>query len=116
MYYKRENRIIKCSIKTRDGRRRKIETTNTKHRKLTNMLKVQRWRKTYHANTNQKQADLPFMNFRQSRLQGRYYGIRKKEKVKVKLLSHVQLCDPVDCSLSGYSVHGIFQARDKKGH
>ena len=29
----------------------------------------------------------------------------------VKLLSHVQLCDPMDCSLPGSSVHGIFQAR-----
>ena len=32
-------------------------------------------------------------------------------KVKVKLLSRVRLCDPMDCSLSGSSVHGIFQAR-----
>ena len=32
--------------------------------------------------------------------------------MKVKLLSHVQLfCDPMDCSLSGSSVYGIFQAR-----
>ena len=31
--------------------------------------------------------------------------------VKVKLLSHVRLCDPMDCSLPGCSVHGIFQAR-----
>ena len=29
----------------------------------------------------------------------------------VKLLSHVQLCDPMDCSLPGSSIHGIFQAR-----
>ena len=28
-----------------------------------------------------------------------------------KSLSRVQLCDPMDCSLSGYSVHGIFLAR-----
>ena len=38
-----------------------------------------------------------------------------KWKVKVKLLSHVwficpNLCDPVDCSLPGSSVRGIFQA------
>ena len=26
-------------------------------------------------------------------------------------LSHVQLCDPVDCSPSGSSVRGVFQAR-----
>ena len=26
-------------------------------------------------------------------------------------MSHVQLCDPVDCSPLGSSVHGIFQAR-----
>ena len=32
-------------------------------------------------------------------------------KVKEKLLSCVQLCDPMDCSLPGFSVHGIFQAR-----
>ena len=30
---------------------------------------------------------------------------------EVKLLSRVRLCDPIDCSLSGSSVHGIFQAR-----
>ena len=29
----------------------------------------------------------------------------------VKLLSRVRLCDPVDCSLPGSSIHGIFQAR-----
>ena len=35
-----------------------------------------------------------------------------KWKVKVKLLSHVQLLvDPMDCSPPGSSVHGIFQAR-----
>ena len=30
---------------------------------------------------------------------------------KVKSLSCVQLCDPMDCSLPGSSIHGIFQAR-----
>ena len=30
---------------------------------------------------------------------------------KVKSLSRVWLCDPMDCSLRGSSVHGIFQAR-----
>ena len=35
-----------------------------------------------------------------------------KVKVKVKSLSHVlTLCDPMDCSLPGSSIHGIFQAR-----
>ena len=38
-------------------------------------------------------------------------GLSWKEKVKVKLLSRVQLCDPMDtCSLPGSSVHGIFLA------
>ena len=32
-------------------------------------------------------------------------------KVKVKSLSHVRLSDPMDCSLPGSSIHGIFQAR-----
>ena len=32
-------------------------------------------------------------------------------KVKVKSLSRVKLCNPMDCSLSGSFVHGIFQAR-----
>ena len=38
-------------------------------------------------------------------------------KVKVKSLSRARLfatltlCDPMDCSLPGSSVHGIFQAR-----
>ena len=30
---------------------------------------------------------------------------------EVKSLSHVRLCDPMDCSLPGSSVHGILQAR-----
>ena len=29
----------------------------------------------------------------------------------MKSLSCVQLCDPIDCSLPGFSIHGIFQAR-----
>ena len=32
-------------------------------------------------------------------------------KVKVKSLTRVWLCDPMDCSPEGFSVHGIFQAR-----
>ena len=32
-------------------------------------------------------------------------------KVKVKLLSRVWLCDLMDCSLPGSSVHGVFQAK-----
>jgi len=31
--------------------------------------------------------------------------------LEVKLLSRVWLCNPMDCSLPGSSVHGIFQAR-----
>ena len=39
-------------------------------------------------------------------------GLRDtKVKVKVKSLSHIRLCDPVDCSPPGSSVHGILQAR-----
>ena len=34
---------------------------------------------------------------------------------QVKSLSCVRLCDPVDCSLPGSSVHGIFQARILEG-
>ena len=34
----------------------------------------------------------------------------KWTKVKVMSLSRVRLCDPIDCSLPGSSVHGIFQA------
>ena len=36
---------------------------------------------------------------------------QRKVKVKVKSLSRVRLCDPMDCSLPGSSVHEIFQAR-----
>ena len=32
-------------------------------------------------------------------------------ELKVKSLSRVQLCDPVDCGPPGSSVHGILQAR-----
>ena len=31
--------------------------------------------------------------------------------VEVKSLGRLTLCDPMDCSLPGFSVHGIFQAR-----
>ena len=41
----------------------------------------------------------------------RLISFRGMLKVKVKSLRHVRLCDSVDCSLSGSSVHGIFQAR-----
>ena len=34
-----------------------------------------------------------------------------EKKVKVKLLSHIQLCNPMNFSVSGCSVQGIFQAR-----
>ena len=38
--------------------------------------------------------------------------VKKKKKVKL-LVTHLclTLCDPMDCSLPGSSVHGIFQAR-----
>ena len=37
-------------------------------------------------------------------------------RCKVKLLSHrLTLCDPMDCSLPGSFVHGIFQARILEG-
>ena len=38
------------------------------------------------------------------------YWIYERKK-KVKSLSRVQLCDPMDCTLPGSSVHGILQAR-----
>ena len=34
-----------------------------------------------------------------------------KKKVKVKSLSPVGLCDPMDCSLPGSSLYRILQAR-----
>ena len=37
-----------------------------------------------------------------------YYG---SLSVLVMSLSRVQLCYPMDCSLIGFSVHGIFQAK-----
>ena len=49
---------------------------------------------------------------------GKEQKLKAKEKRKVKVKSEnevtqscLTLCDPVDCSLSGSSVHGIFQAR-----
>ena len=40
--------------------------------------------------------------------------LRQKKKKKVKLLvaqSCLTLCDPMDCTPPGLSVHGIFQAK-----
>ena len=34
-----------------------------------------------------------------------------QEERKVKSLSRVQLCDPVDCSPPGSFIHGVLQAR-----
>ena len=39
-----------------------------------------------------------------------YSESERKEKVKIAQLC-LTLCDPMDCSLSGSSIHGIFQAR-----
>ena len=36
-------------------------------------------------------------------------------KVKVKSLSRIRLCDPMDCSLPGFSIHGIFQQEYSSG-
>ena len=46
-------------------------------------------------------------------IEGTYVNIVKVlyDKVKVKPLSRIRLCDPMDCSLPGSFVHGIFQAR-----
>ena len=41
---------------------------------------------------------------------GREETERAMKMTKVKSLSRVRLCDPVDCSLPGSSVHGLFQA------
>ena len=41
----------------------------------------------------------------------RSYQGTQKVKVKVKSLSRVRFCDPVDCNLPDFSVHGILQAR-----
>ena len=43
-------------------------------------------------------------------LVGDRFGWSVSMKVKVKSLSRVRLCDPMDCSLPGSSVHRIFQA------
>ena len=40
-----------------------------------------------------------------------YVCVGRSKKLKVKSLSHVRLCDSMDCSLPGSSVHGIFLAR-----
>ena len=39
------------------------------------------------------------------------YMIVLNVKVKAKSLSHVPVCDPMDCSLPGSSLHGILEAR-----
>ena len=37
--------------------------------------------------------------------QGKWLSLR------LRVLSHVQLCDPMGCNAPGASVHGVFQAR-----
>ena len=40
-----------------------------------------------------------------------YCVFESLNRVKVKSLSRVRLCNPVDCNLLGFSVHGMLQAR-----
>ena len=40
-----------------------------------------------------------------------YLGLRTRQGKEMKSLSQVRLCDPMDCSPPGSSVHGILQAR-----
>ena len=42
--------------------------------------------------------------------------MKLRTQVKVKLHSRVRLCNPVDCSLPGSSIHGLFQAREVGSH
>ena len=37
--------------------------------------------------------------------------LKALKRIHAQLLSHVQLCNPMDCSPPGSSVHGIIQAR-----
>ena len=39
------------------------------------------------------------------------FNILETKEKKVKSLSRVRLCDPMDSSLRGSSIHGIFRAR-----
>ena len=48
--------------------------------------------------------------WRETKLKLRLLLVKKKKKVKVTQ-SHPTLCDPMDCSPPGSSVHGILQAR-----
>ena len=47
----------------------------------------------------------------ENKLSDQAFGLTTAVKVKVKSLSHLALCDPMDCSLPCSSVLGIFQAR-----
>ena len=59
--------------------------------------------------TQESNRDL--LNCRRILYQMSYQGSPGHQKVKVKSLSCVWLCDPVDCNLPVFSIHGISQAR-----
>ena len=62
----------------------------------------------------QKSHDLPSMSWRPRKadvlFQLKPKGLRTNKRNEVAQ-SCLTLCDPMDCSLPGSSVHGIFQAR-----
>ena len=58
-----------------------------------NILRMAKWKDTH------------YLHFQS------YHWPTLKCEVKWKLLSSVRLCDPVDCSPPGSSIHGISQAR-----
>ena len=63
--------------------------------KDTQRLKVRRWEKVFHENGNEKKAGI---------------AVLISDKVLVTQ-SRLTLCNPMDCSPSGSSVHGFLQAR-----
>ena len=40
-----------------------------------------------------------------------YHPFLSRDACTVSTFSHIQLCDPLDCSLPGSSIHGLSQAR-----
>ena len=62
--------------------------------------------------TAAQQAPLPWDSLGKNTGVGCHFLLQcMKVKSKVKSLSCVRLCDPMDCSPPSSSVHGIFQAR-----
>ena len=83
-----------------------LSTRDPPQNRDTYRLKVKGWKKIFHANRDQKNAGIAILIV--DKIDFKTKAVKRESEV---VQSCPTLSDPMDCSLPGSSVHGIFQAR-----